>query len=177
MVRHVLRNTRRIISGFKPVKVPDAPARSFRDLWPGDPARGARLMRGEFEALGAVRSLDPTHDGDAGWEENAGPAIWRAAAHGFAWLRDLRALGTDAARTRARDLTEDWLSRGGNREMAMAPEVAASRISAWLGHWDFLAATADDDRRRIGLAAPLAPVAGGDGGASDPRAACISPRF
>jgi uncharacterized heparinase superfamily protein len=147
-MREMLRNTRRIISGFKPVRVPDAPARSFRDLWPGDAARGARLMRGEFEALGAVRSLDPTHDGDAGWEENAGPLAWRAAAHGFSWLRDLRALGTDAARTRARDLTEDWLSRGGNREMAMAPEVAASRISAWLGHWDFLAATADDGFRR-----------------------------
>jgi uncharacterized heparinase superfamily protein len=148
MVRDVLRNTRRIISGFKPVRVPDAPARSFRDLWPGDAGRGARLMRGEFEALGAVRSLDPTHDGDAGWDESAGPVAWRAAAHGFAWLRDLRALGTDAARTRARDLTEDWLSRGGNREMAMAPEVAAARISAWLGHWDFLAATADDGFRR-----------------------------
>ena len=148
MVRDVLRNTRRIISGFKPVRVPDAPARSFRDLWPGDAARGARLMRGEFEALGAVRSLDPTHDGDAGWDEGAGPSAWRAAAHGFAWLRDLRALGTDAARTRARDLTEDWLSRGGNREMATAPEVAAARISAWLGHWDFLAATAEDGFRR-----------------------------
>jgi uncharacterized heparinase superfamily protein len=148
MVRDMLRNTRRIISGFKPVRVPDAPARSFRDLWPGDAGRGARLMRGEFEALGAVRGLDPTHEGDAGWEENAGPLAWRAAAHGFVWLRDLRALGTDAARTRARDLTEDWLSRGGNRDMAMAPEVAAARISAWLGHWDFLAATAEDGFRR-----------------------------
>lgn len=147
-MRDIVRNTRRIISGFKPVKVPDAPARSFRDLWPGDAARGARLMRGEFEALGAVRGLDPTHEGDAGWEEGAGPVAWRAAAHGFAWLRDLRALGTDAARTRARDLTEDWLSRGGNRDMANAPEVAAARISAWLGHWDFLAATADDGFRR-----------------------------
>jgi uncharacterized heparinase superfamily protein len=147
-MRDMLRNTRRIISGFKPVRVPDAPARSFRDLWPGDAGRGARLMRGEFEALGAVRSLDPTHDGDAGWDEGAGPAAWRAAVHGFVWLRDLRALGTDAARTRARDLTEDWLSRGGNREMAVAPEVAAARISAWLGHWDFLAATADDGFRR-----------------------------
>ena len=148
LMREMLRNTRRIISGFKPVRVPDAPARSFRDLWPGDAARGARLMRGEFEAHGAVRGLDPLLEGDAGWDETAGPTAWRAAAHGFAWLRDLRALGTDAARTRARDLTEDWLSRGGNREMAMAPEVAAARISAWLGHWDFLASTAEDGFRR-----------------------------
>src|ERR671916_585757 len=85
LMRDMLRNTRRIISGFKPVKVPDAPARSFRDLWPGDAARGARLMRGEYETMGAVRGLDPTHEGDAGWDETAGPPAWRAAAPGVAW--------------------------------------------------------------------------------------------
>ena len=43
----LLRGARRFLSGLKPMKVPDAPARSFRDLWPGDAARGARLLRGE----------------------------------------------------------------------------------------------------------------------------------
>ncbi|MBK1659529.1 heparinase [Paracraurococcus ruber] len=140
-----MRGTRRFIAGLKPVKVPDAPARSFRDLWPGSPDRGARLLRGEFEALGSSRRLET---GGEAWREEAGPATWRAAAHGFAWLRDLRALGTDTARMRARDLTEDWLAHGGQAEMAQAPEVAAARISAWLGHWDFLAATAEDGFQR-----------------------------
>ena len=94
-MRDLIRSTRRIIAGLKPVKVPDAPARSFRDLWPGDAARGARLLRGEFETQGTTRRLEPTGDG---WEEGAGPVTWRAAAHAFAWLRDLRALGTDTAR-------------------------------------------------------------------------------
>src|ERR687885_1136080 len=82
-----------------------------------------------------------------------------AAAHGFAWLRDLRALGTDTARMRARDLAEDWLVRGAAEELAQAPDVAAARISAWLGHWDFLAATADDgfQRRLLVRLAPEAP--------------------
>ena len=31
-MRDLLRNTRRFLSGLKPVKVPDAPARAFRDL-------------------------------------------------------------------------------------------------------------------------------------------------
>ncbi len=123
------------------MRVPDAPARSFRDLWPGDATRGARLLRGEFEVLGSVRLLND-------WTPAAGPVLWRQAAHGFAWLRDLRMLGTDAARVMARDLTEDWLARGGAEPMAQAPEVAAARISAWLGHWDFLAATAEDGFRR-----------------------------
>ena len=148
LMRDIIRGTRRFISGLRPVKVPDAPARAFRDLWPGDAARGARLMRGEFESFGTTHRLDSSPEAASGWEPEAGPIAWRAAAHGFAWLRDLRALGTDAARTRARDLAEDWLGRGADEELAQAPEVAAARVSAWLGHWDFLAATADDGFRK-----------------------------
>ena len=137
----MFRGVRGFFTRLKPMRVPDAPARSFRDLWPGDAARGAKLLRGEFEVSGSTRQL-----GD--WSGAGGPVPWRQAAHGFAWLRDLRMLGTDAARVQARDLTEDWLARGAGEAMANAPEVAAARISAWLGHWDFLAATAEDGFRR-----------------------------
>ena len=147
-MRHIIRGTRRFISGLRPVKVPDAPARAFRDLWPGDPARGARLLGGEFETAGTTHRLESSPEAASGWDEAAGPIAWRSAAHSFAWLRDLRALGTDAARTRARDLAEDWLGRGAKEDLAQAPEVAAARVSAWLGHWDFLAATAEDGFRK-----------------------------
>jgi uncharacterized heparinase superfamily protein len=144
----LLRGARRMLANLKPVKVPDSPARSFRDLWPGDAARGARLLRGEFEVMGTVRPLRPAEaDGTRDWGQAGGSPAWRAAAHGFAWLRDLRALGTDAARLRGRALTADWLALGGD-PLADAPEVAGARISAWLGHWDFLAATAEDQFRR-----------------------------
>lgn len=137
----MIRNARKLFSKLKPIRVPDAPARVFRDLWPGDANRGARLLRGEFEVNGSARQLDD-------WGPASGPTPWRQAAHSFAWLRDLRMLGTDAARVKARDLAEDWLARGAADPMAMAPEVAAARISAWLGHWDFLAATAEDGFRK-----------------------------
>ena len=48
-------------------------------------------------------------------------ACWRAAAHGFTWLRDLRALGTDAARLRARALVAEWVA---------APPADAARAPA-----------------------------------------------
>jgi len=137
----IFRGVRGIFTRLKPMRVPDTPARSFRDLWPGDAARGARLLRGEFEVQGSARLLND-------WSPASGPVPWRQAAHGFAWLRDLRMLGSDAARVMARDLTEDWLARGAAEPMAQAPEVAAARISAWLGHWDFLAATAEESFRR-----------------------------
>lgn len=143
-----LRRARQLVAGLKPVKVPPAPARAFRDLWPGDAARGARLLRGECEIAGTARPLRPAEEGGEGWGPEAGPVIWRAAVHSFAWLRDVRALGTDEARLLARRLTADWLARGGNDSLAAAPEVVGARISAWLGHYDFLAATAEDGFRR-----------------------------
>ncbi|MBE9607412.1 heparinase II/III family protein [Acetobacteraceae bacterium H6797] len=143
-----LRGARRALAGIKPVKVPAAPARAFRDLWPGDAARGARLLRGECEVAGTARLLRPAEEGGEGWDNTAGSPIWRAAVHGFTWLRDLRALGTDAARLRARALAADWLERGADEAMAGQPEVVGTRISAWLGHWDFFAATAEDGFRR-----------------------------
>jgi len=144
----ILRGARRFLANLKPVRVPDAPARAFRDLWPGDATRGARLLRGEFEVMGTARPLRPSEQGGAqDWGPAGGSPTWRAAAHGFAWLRDLRALGTDAARLRGRALAADWLSLPPD-PLADAPEVAGARISAWLGHWDFLAATADEEFRR-----------------------------
>lgn len=144
----ILRGARQRLARLKPVRVPEAPSRAFRDLWPGDPARGARLLRGEFETLGTARPLRPGLPGTEGWDRASGSAAWRAAAHGFAWMRDLRALGTDAARLHARALTDDWLARGAEEATADAPEVAGARLSAWLGHWDFFAATAEDSFRR-----------------------------
>jgi uncharacterized heparinase superfamily protein len=104
------------------VSFPDAPAVGVRDPWPGDPGRGVALVKGELALAGA--------------------------ALGFAWLRDLRALGTDAARSRARALVGEFLDSGAAQPQAQRPDVAGARIAAWLGHYDFFAASADDDFRQ-----------------------------
>jgi uncharacterized heparinase superfamily protein len=145
---NILRGARQKLARLRPVRVPDAPARAFRDLWPGDAARGARLLRGELEVWGTARPLRIGSPAGEGWDPASGSPAWRAAAHGFAWMRDLRALGTDAARLHARALTADWLSRGAEEAVADAPEVMGARLSAWLGHWDFFAATSEDGFRR-----------------------------
>lgn len=118
-------------------RVPDGPSLPVRDPWPGDPACGARLLRGELEEQGAAIPLAPGAWGAAA----QGPL--GALAHGFAWLRDLRALGTDAARTRARALLADWMTLP-RIALARRPDVVGSRLAAWLGHFDFVAASADD---------------------------------
>jgi len=127
------------LPSLRMARAPDAPALPVRDPWPGDANQGARLLRGEIELSGAVRALKP-----GGWREMTGPAVLRARAHGFTWLRDLRALGTDAARLRARALVGDWIAMPPVDPLAHSPDVTGARIAAWLGNYDFFFAAADD---------------------------------
>ena len=83
-----------------------------------------------------------------GFADTSATPVLRAAAHGFTWLRDLRALGTDAARMRARALVADWMTSGELDAIAERPDVTGARIAAWLGHYDFFAASADDGFRQ-----------------------------
>ena len=124
-------------------RIPDAPQVSVRDPWPGSPARGARLMRGELDAGFAPIRLEP-----GAWSKLSileEPA--REAAHAFGWVRDLRAIGTDGARQRARGLIADWIARPPSDPVARRAPVIARRITSWLGHYDFFAASAADEFR------------------------------
>ncbi len=124
-------------------RVPDAPALPVRDPWPGDPARGALLLKGELEFCGSVVALRP-----GAFAMASGSPVMRAHTHGFVWVRDLRALGTDAARMRARTLVQEWIAASAHDPIAARPDVAGARIASWLGHYDFFAASADDGFRQ-----------------------------
>ncbi len=144
--RRWLRDARRAMArmpSLRMTRVPDAPALPVRDPWPGDPVRGARLLKGELEQGGGVRVLAP-----GTWNEKSVSPVLQAVAHGFTWLRDLRALGTDAARLRARALVADWVASAASEDMAQRPDVAGARIAAWLGHYDFFFAAADNSFRQ-----------------------------
>src|SRR3954470_1737779 len=141
-----LRGARRAMARLPTLRmgrIPDAPALSVRDPWPGDGDRGARLIKGELEFGGAVQALQP-----GAWHALSGSSDLRAAAHGFVWLRDLRALGTDAARLKARALVGDWIANPPADSIAHRSDVIGARITAWLGHYDFFAASADDAFRQ-----------------------------
>ncbi len=136
-----LRDVRRTLAklpNLRMARIPDGPMLPVRDLWPGDPALGERLLKGELDVSGAILGLRPGNWGHPG----AAPMLI-AAAHSFTWLRNLRALGTDAARGRARALVSEWIAAPAEPIMRR-PDVAGARLAAWLGHYDFFAASADD---------------------------------
>ena len=156
--RRWMRDARRVMARLPSLRlsrVPDAPALPVRDPWPGDPGQGARLLKGELEVGGAVCPLHPNS-----WRELTGPTPLRAGAHGFSWLRDLRALGTDPARLRARALVAEWIAAPPPDAVAYRPDVIGARITAWLGHYDFFAATADDAFRQKLMARLVADARG-----------------
>jgi uncharacterized heparinase superfamily protein len=139
------------------------------DLWPGDGERGRALLAGTLVAgpiaaplptgplQRAGRPTDPqtAGEGSGPWAIATRPDDWIAALHGFRWLRDLRAVGGNEARQRARDLTTQWLDRYERYDrLAWRSDILAERLAAWLGLWGFFADSADDAfQRRLAIAA------------------------
>ena len=131
------------LPSLRMARVPDAPAHPVRDPWPGDPTRGTTLLKGSLERFGSTIALRPD-----GLQTLAGADLLLEAVHGFTWLRDLRALGIDAARMRARALVAEWIALAPTDALSQRPDVTGARIAAWLGHYDFFAASADDGFRQ-----------------------------
>jgi uncharacterized heparinase superfamily protein len=100
------------------------------------------------------------------------PGIMLARAlHGFAWLADLKANGSDEARTRAHTLVMTWITVHRNwSAVAWSPEVLGKRLASWLAASDFFLAGADGDEQARFLEAAgrqarhLARVSGGVSG-------------
>ena len=117
------------------------------DPWPGDADVGTALLADIYRFAGHTEHPDPA-TGEPRWRPaHAGPA-WLEAMHGFEWMRDLRAIGGDSARRRARALVLSWMDHNGSwNAQAWAPDVLGTRIANWIGLHDFYCASADDEFR------------------------------
>lgn len=102
--------------------------------WPGNAKRGAAILAGEMTFAGErVRNPSPL------WFPPAAGEDWLAAWHGFGWLGDLMLAGA-AGRERGRTLVSDWIADNGRvRGLAWRPDVLATRVFAWLTHFDEIA--------------------------------------
>jgi len=85
--------------------------------------------------------------------EAPGVSLWDAAervstatdaAHGFAWLDDMAAVGDTKARKTAQAWLEDWVQRYGNgRGVGWTPDITGRRLIRWIAHGFFLLRGAD----------------------------------
>lgn len=134
------------LGGFS--RVPAAPALTLRDLWPGNPLVGERLVRNQTLFEGVVRNLQHLQ-----WDNPTWPEAYRRWLQGFTWLRDLRELGAESARIKARSMVATWIGLPASERPIADPSITGARVAAWLSYYEFFAAAADDDFRQNLMAA------------------------
>ena len=116
---------------------------ALTDPWPGDADAGLEILEGVFPVSGQLVHVGPDPWRAEGVTEGAAETL-----HRFEWLRDLRDLGGDAARRRARDLVGGWLEEFDRWDrLAWRPDVLATRLTAWIGTFGFFAESADEGFR------------------------------
>lgn len=94
-------------------------------------ARGKQLLAGNILLAGHLAEAPDT----LLWDVAAPDPAFQAEAHGFAWLDDLAAFGTAAARKRAQDWTWGWIARfGTGRGPGWTPDLTGRRMIRWVHH-------------------------------------------
>ncbi len=123
----------------------------LNERWPGDGKRGAAVLAGDIEFSGElVRSPMPV------WFPPGVEPGWLAAWHGFGWLADLIGIGA-AARDPARALVHSWLAESSAwHPIAWRSDVVATRIFAWIVHFDEIAGREADRPLRRAMLASIA---------------------
>ncbi len=123
----------------------------LNERWPGDAKRGGAILAGEIEFSGElVRNPMPVW-----FPPGVGPG-WLAAWHGFGWLADLIGIGA-AARDPARALVQSWLAESSSwHPIAWRSDVVATRIFAWIVHFEEIAGREADRPLRRAMLASLA---------------------
>src|SRR6516162_6414897 len=108
--------------------------------WPGDAARGGQIVAGTYP-LGGEILAEPEPLGDP-----AGPSeAWLVEFHGFAWLADLVAVGSAAAREAGRAAIAAWLPvKRDCRNLAWRADIIGARLAAWITHFDAFFARAEE---------------------------------
>lgn len=130
-------------------KIPDALVATPPEPWAGDPDVAKGVLDGEFPLSGRWVSL-----GEDPWADRLLSESDRANVGSFSWLADLRALGSNAARDRARSLVAGWINHhNGWDPIGWRSDILAARVTAWLTGSEFLLTGADKTFQQTFLAA------------------------
>jgi uncharacterized heparinase superfamily protein len=118
--------------------------------WPGDAKRGAAIAAGEIELLGELLRVPMPR-----WAPPSAGTDWLCAWHGFGWIADVAAAG-GVAREALRDLVQSWIAENtGWTGPAWRSDVLATRIFAWIVHFDEIVKRDQEDPLRRAMLASL----------------------
>jgi len=126
-------------------QVPEALSTLPQPLGRGDAVIGDRLLHAEFSFGGESCAGWPPP-----WQPVRASMAWRAAMHGFAWLDDLRAEGSEQARQASAAFIADWL-QGQDRwqHASWSAPVLGARLAAWIGNASFYLPAMSDAQQQV----------------------------
>lgn len=119
------------------------------DMLPGDTARGDKLLENTYNFGGQEITIPAkTTSGNspinAPWKHFDAGDFWYNELHSFEWLRDLKVIGNQTARVRARNLIIDWIEDHTNIDpKPWRADLIGRRIAAWLSNSEFLLKESD----------------------------------
>ena len=120
-------------------KRPSALAFIPQENWPGSAERGNAFLGGRLRFLNHSVQAADIYSGAV----DPGRA-WLTEFHRFAWLSDIRAVGTEAARLVARENVAEWIRRNQKwHPLLWRPDILSDRLCSWLTHAEFISAGAD----------------------------------
>ncbi len=111
------------------------------DTWPGSMEAGQALCEGALMFAGAQMPI-----GQQGWEPEGVSESWMVHMHGFSWLRDLRALGTNrgmgaVAGTHGKMMIGSWCEHYASwHAQSWRMDIMGERLAMWLSAYEFLSA-------------------------------------
>ena len=121
------------------------------ERWPGDARRGATILAGEILFAGQT-----VHNPVPVWFPADAGTNWLAAWHDFSWVADVLSVG-GGAKDAVRALVQSWLTDNTSwHPVSWRADVLATRIYAWLGHFDEIASRESDRLLRRAMLVSLA---------------------
>ena len=114
--------------------------KKFSDGWGGNADNGYELLKGYFSFYGESVFLE-----NYVWAKNKASLTWNNELHSFCWIRDLRAVGSNKARTFARKCVTDWIKEFNYwSKKEWRSDILAKRVCVLLENFTFYCSGAEE---------------------------------
>ena len=114
--------------------------KKFSDGWGGNADNGYELLKGYFSFYGESVFLE-----NYIWARNKASRTWNNELHSFCWIRDLRAVGSNKARTFARKCVTDWIKEFNYwSKKEWRSDILAKRVCVLLENFTFYCSGAEE---------------------------------
>mgnify|MGYP007000328752 len=119
----------------------------LNDPWEGDSQVGHNILKGYITFFGETINYK-----NSMWEKNISTVIWKEELHSFNWIKDIRAVGTNQARSFLRKSVNDWVLKYNKWSLReWRSDIIGKRLYSLLGNFNFFCSSADNNFQKLML--------------------------